>query len=69
VARHTSEVKTTREIIRCQFARQSDDSLHLVAELDGQVIGWLRARMEPPVPNAAAQLTREHGWTGLRWRP
>jgi GNAT superfamily N-acetyltransferase len=48
-----------------QFARQGDDSLHLVAELDGQVIGWLWARIESPAPNAAAQLTREHGWTRL----
>jgi GNAT superfamily N-acetyltransferase len=26
---------------------------------------WLWARIEPPGPNAAAQLTREHGWTRL----
>jgi GNAT superfamily N-acetyltransferase len=48
-----------------QFARQGDDSLHLVAELDGQVIGWCWAKIEPPGLNAAAQLTREHGWTRL----
>ena len=30
-----------------------------------QVAGWLRARIERPGPDAAAQLTREHGWTRL----
>lgn len=48
-----------------QFARHSDDSLDLVAEVGGQLIGWLWARIEPPGPNAAAQLTREHGWVRL----
>jgi len=49
----------------------SDDSranlLRLVAEAeaDGQVIGWLSAHIERPHPNAAAQLTREPGWTRL----
>jgi GNAT superfamily N-acetyltransferase len=47
------------------FARHDDDSLSLVAELDGQVIGWLWARIEPPRPNASAQMVREHGWTRL----
>lgn len=48
-----------------QFVQQDDDLLQLVAELDGQVVGWLWARIEPPGPNAAAQLAREHGWTRL----
>jgi len=48
-----------------QFARHDDDSLQLVAELGGQVVGWLWARVEPPGQNACAQLTREHGWTRL----
>ena len=48
-----------------QFARPGDDSLNLVAELGGQVVGWLWARIEPPGQNASAQLTREHGWTRL----
>jgi len=48
-----------------QFSRHDDGSLHLVAELDGQVVGWLWARIQPPGPNASAQLTREHGWTRL----
>jgi GNAT superfamily N-acetyltransferase len=48
-----------------QLARQDDDSVQLVAELGGQVVGWLWARIEPPGQNAAAQLTREHGWTRL----
>jgi GNAT superfamily N-acetyltransferase len=48
-----------------QFTRPDDGSLHLVAEVDGQVVGWLWARIQPPGPNASAQLTREHGWTRL----
>jgi GNAT superfamily N-acetyltransferase len=45
--------------------RPGDDSLHLVAELDGEVIGWLWARIEPPRQDASAQVTREPGWTRL----
>jgi GNAT superfamily N-acetyltransferase len=48
-----------------QFNQHDDDSLQLVAELDGQVVGWLWARIERPGQNASAQLTREHGWTRL----
>ena len=48
-----------------QFGTQAGDSLQLVAELDGQVIGWLWARIEPPGRNTSAQLVREHGWTRL----
>jgi GNAT superfamily N-acetyltransferase len=48
-----------------QFDAQDDDSLQLVAEVGGQVVGWLWARIQPPGPNASAQLTREHGWTRL----
>lgn len=48
-----------------QFDRPDDDSLQLVAEVGGQVIGWLWARIQPPGPDASAQLTREHGWTRL----
>jgi GNAT superfamily N-acetyltransferase len=48
-----------------QFDRQDDGSLQLVAEVGGQVVGWLWARIQPPGPNASAQLTREHGWTRL----
>ena len=48
-----------------QLVHQGDDAIHLVAELDGQVIGWLWAKIEPPGPNAAAQLTRDLGWTRL----
>jgi GNAT superfamily N-acetyltransferase len=43
--------------------RQRDEfdpgALDLVAELDGQVIGWLHAHTEPPVANPAAQFVRE----------
>jgi len=38
----------------------------LVADLDGQVAGWLTARIERPAPGAARQMVREHGWTRLR---
>lgn len=37
------------------------DSLYLVAELDGRVIGCLTAHVEPPQQNAALQLTRDQG--------
>ena len=47
------------------FDRHPGDSLHLVAELGGQVIGWLGARIEPPGRDASAELTREQGWTRL----
>jgi len=42
-----------------------EDELMLVAELDGQVAGWLTARVEHPAPGAARQLVREPGWTRL----
>jgi GNAT superfamily N-acetyltransferase len=48
-----------------QLARADGDSLQLVAEVGGQVAGWLWARILPPGPDASAQLTREHGWTRL----
>jgi GNAT superfamily N-acetyltransferase len=48
-----------------QLGRDNQDSLQLVAELDGRVVGWLAARIEPPEQNAAVQLTREHAWTRL----
>ncbi len=47
------------------FGRPGDDSLNLIAELGGQVVGWLWARIEPPGRNASAALVREHGWTRL----
>jgi GNAT superfamily N-acetyltransferase len=37
----------------------------LVADLDGQVAGWLTARIQHPAPGAARQLVREPGWTRL----
>jgi GNAT superfamily N-acetyltransferase len=48
-----------------RFGQGDNDSLQLVAELDGELVGWLWARIEPPGQNASAQLTREHGWTRL----
>jgi GNAT superfamily N-acetyltransferase len=41
------------------------DALRLVAELDGQVAGWLSARIEHPSAGAAHQTVRELGWTRL----
>lgn len=41
------------------------NSLQLVAETDGHVIGSLMAHLEPPEPNAAFQLTRDQGQTRL----
>ena len=52
-----------------QFGRASEalpfEGLQLVAVLGDDVAGWLSARIEPPVANAAEQLTREPGWTRL----
>jgi GNAT superfamily N-acetyltransferase len=45
--------------------RGSADSPYLVAELDGRVVGCLTARVEPPEPDAALQLTRDPGRTRL----
>jgi len=42
-----------------------EDALILVAELDGQVAGWLTARIEHPAASAARQMVREHRWTRL----
>jgi GNAT superfamily N-acetyltransferase len=41
------------------------DALLLAAELGGQVVGWLSARVEPPAGNAEFQLTRELSWPRL----
>jgi GNAT superfamily N-acetyltransferase len=42
-----------------------DDVLLLAAELGGQVVGWLSARVERPVANAEIQLVRELAWPRL----
>jgi len=47
------------------LGQDGEDSLRLVAEVDGRVAGWLSARIELPEEDAAVQLTREHGWTRL----
>jgi GNAT superfamily N-acetyltransferase len=47
------------------IARAGNDALLLVAELDGDVAGWLAARIQLPEEDAAAQLMREPGWTRL----
>jgi GNAT superfamily N-acetyltransferase len=44
---------------------ESSDTLRLVAEQDGQVAGWLTARLAQPAANAAHQLLRELGWIRL----
>jgi GNAT superfamily N-acetyltransferase len=48
-----------------ELGHNNGDSLRLVAEAGGSVIGWLSARIELPEDSAARQLTREHGWTRL----
>jgi GNAT superfamily N-acetyltransferase len=48
-----------------ELGEDAGESLRLVADIDGQVGGWLAARVEPPVENPAIQLTREPGWTRL----
>ena len=44
---------------------ESSDTLRLVAEQDGQVAGWLTARLAQPAASAAHQLVRELGWIRL----
>src|SRR5689334_11616398 len=44
---------------------QVPDAEGLADSRDSQVISWLWAKIQPPGSNAAAQLTREHGWTRL----
>jgi GNAT superfamily N-acetyltransferase len=51
------------ELFEKGIGRRGDDTLHLVAELDGQVVGWLSARLERPHENAPSQFVREQNWT------
>ena len=53
------------ESFEAGFGTGGEDELMLVADLDGQVAGWLTARIEHPAPGAARQLVREPGWTRL----
>jgi GNAT superfamily N-acetyltransferase len=53
------------ESFEAAFGTVGEDALMLVAELDGQVAGWLTARIERPAPGAARQMVREPGWTRL----
>jgi GNAT superfamily N-acetyltransferase len=53
------------ESFEASFGTGGEDGLMLVADLDGQVAGWLTALIEYPGPGAARQMTREHGWTRL----
>jgi GNAT superfamily N-acetyltransferase len=48
-----------------RLGRDDGNSLRLVAETGGRVVGWLAAHIEPPADNAGEQLTREQGWTQL----
>ena len=47
------------------LSEAADDCLRLVAEIDGQVVGWLTARIERPSANADRQLVRELSWRRL----
>ena len=53
------------ETFEAGLGTDTGDTLTLVAELDGQVAGWLTARIERPEPGAAEQMVREHGRTRL----
>jgi GNAT superfamily N-acetyltransferase len=53
------------ESFEADLGTADEDTLTLVAELDGQVAGWLTARIERPAPGAARQMVREPGWTRL----
>jgi GNAT superfamily N-acetyltransferase len=53
------------ESFEASFGTGREDELMLVADLDGQVAGWLTACIEHPAPGAARQMAREHGWTRL----
>jgi GNAT superfamily N-acetyltransferase len=53
------------ESFEAAFGTVGEDALMLVAELDGQVAGWLTARIERPAPGAARQMVREPSWTRL----
>jgi GNAT superfamily N-acetyltransferase len=44
---------------------RDEDTLQLVAELDGEVAGWVTARIELPAASTAYQFVRELGWTRL----
>jgi hypothetical protein len=53
------------ESFEAALGTTGQDALMLVAELDGQVAGWLTARIERPAPGAARQMVREPGLTRL----
>ena len=44
---------------------RGQDALQLVAELDGEVAGWVTAHIEHPAADVAYQFVRESGWTRL----
>ena len=50
---------------RAALTGEAADSVWLVAELDGEVIGYLAGELVRPDPDAAFQLTRDQGWTRL----
>jgi GNAT superfamily N-acetyltransferase len=47
------------------LGHEDEASLRLVAEVDGAVVGWLSAHIEPPGEEAEVQITREQSWTRL----
>ena len=54
------------ELTDDQLGKPGDRALNLVAEVDGDLVGWLSARLELPDHNADRQFVREHGWTRLQ---
>jgi GNAT superfamily N-acetyltransferase len=53
------------ELTDDQIGVSDERALSLVAEVDGRLVGWLSARLEPPHQNADRQFVREHDWTRL----
>jgi ribosomal protein S18 acetylase RimI-like enzyme len=54
------------EELDAEAARTDDTTLHLVAEVDGEVVGALVARLLPPEDGAERQIAPDLGETRLR---
>jgi GNAT superfamily N-acetyltransferase len=59
------QLRGLAESFEDSITRAGNDVLLLVAELDGQAVGWLAARIQLPDKDAATQLMREPGWIRL----
>lgn len=52
-------------LFKTAIGRGGGEALQLVAELEGRIVGWLKARVQRPDRDAGVELAREHGWTRL----